>query len=108
MAVNLTLSEQQASLLIPLLQQMAGATTGINIDSSVGVTTPMPALNSETKSDGKDPKPSTSDSPPQSAEVQPNDSPSKLCSSYSPSELLQKKRKNTKSSEAQNCLHVSN
>lgn len=110
MAVSLSLSEQQASLLILLLQQIAEATTGVKIGPEVGETAAIPALSSEaarSKSKLTDTEPSTSESPPQSAKVQPNDS-SKLCLSYSPLELLLKKKKNTKSSEAQNRLHVSN
>lgn len=105
MAVKLTLSEQQAALLVPLLQQIAETSTSTNIKPCEGG-----AADNEGSYEGKAAESlvlSKVDITPQSAQMEPlNDSSSKLCSSYSASDLLQKKKKNTKSTEAQNCLHV--
>ena len=109
MAVNLTLSEQQAALLFPLLQQITKASTGINIRPD-GEGAAIPAFNNdagpnEEKVDESSALSAVNLSSKSTAD-EPNDSSTKLCSSYTTLDLLQKKKKNTKSTEAQNCLLV--
>lgn len=101
MAVNFTLSEQQAALLIPLLQQIGKTSTGTETSTNIKPCEGRAVLAFNERSYKE------VDVTPQSTqEEMPINLSSKLCSSYSASNLLLKKKKNAKSTEAQNCLHI--
>lgn len=103
-AVSLSLTSEQAALLLPVLQQVTnhhtskGATqnaTDIDLSSPMEFSPPANgSVGYNTSSSSYD---STSDSPNSSFEG----------IGYNLPELLRRKKKNTKSSEAQNFLHVS-
>ena len=97
MAVQLSLTAEQAALLMPVLQQLAAVQKG----TAVG--TPSASV-------GRDRVPFSSEAPPSSTDHEAEtgmDSDSSSASIFSLEQLLTKKKKNRKSTDAQNFLHVS-
>ena len=106
--VSLSLTSEQVALLLPVLQQVTnhhtsqGATQNVT-DTSIDVSSPMEfssppngSVGYNTSSSSSYDSTSTSDSPSSFEGI-----------GYNLPDLLRRKKKNTKSSEAQNFLHVS-
>ncbi len=96
MAVNLTLSSDQAALLLPLLQQLSSPGSGSPVESSqVLEHTPVNKLQSGVFST------------PSSSRTESTIASSSPSSDFTTDDLLNKKKKNRKSTSAQGYLLVS-
>ena len=109
MAVMLSLSEKQAAVLKPLLDKINETLEPTSSEKELCTLTNN-ARNNELEEGVSDAR--GEPSLPEGMRVSPalpkasQSSTFRLCSSFSTFELLQKKKKNTKSTQAQNCLHV--
>ena len=117
MAVNLSVTPEQAAMLIPLLQQISSSnggtppriTSDYDRDSEIGVAGAAPELAGSDGAGLSTPVRSSFSSTPSSSETPISTSTSYYSSSseYTTDELLVKKRKNRKSTSAQSYLLVS-